>query len=113
MPQVAMVAALYFSAWAAIGVLLYVAHRRGHLVAVGLALLALSAAAFGLAFAAMQTQWRDADGWADCWPSCEPIHELTRLGLFFTPGIVLLVGLALAFGAVARRHSKGTAAGAR
>lgn len=98
--------ALYGGVVVAVAALLYIAHRRDHLVPFALALLALATGAFAFAYAANETRWRDADGWADCWPSCTAIQEATRWGLFLSPGILLVVAFALVFGGVSRRRSK-------
>jgi hypothetical protein len=72
-----------------VAVLLYLAHRRGQLLAASLVLFVLAVAASGLAYAAVATDYRDADGFVDCWPSCTAIQEATGFGIFLAPAVAV------------------------
>jgi hypothetical protein len=75
---------------AAVGALLYWSHRRGRLLAVSLVLFVLATVASGLAYAAVETDYRDADGWVDCWPDCTPLQDATAFGLFLGPPVAVV-----------------------
>jgi hypothetical protein len=60
------------------------------------------ASAFVLAAAAVKTDFRDADGFVDCWPACTALQKTIPLGLFVAPVVSVLAPLT-AIVAVARR----------
>ena len=63
---------------------LYVAHRRGRLGWAAVVLLAISGVASSLVLAATQTDYRDADGFVDCWPHCTAFQEAVKVALLLT-----------------------------
>ncbi len=71
---------------------LYLAHRIGRLLAVALAMIVVSGAAVVLAFVAIQRDFRDADGFMDCWPNCTAIQDVVGVTAFAAP-IVFVVAL--------------------
>lgn len=90
--------------------LVYLGWRRGRLgrtlVAVGAGLLGL----WGLSALAVETDYRDADGFVDCWPSCTAFQDAVRIGfLGVLPalvGVVLLAGALLVIGARRERAAR-------
>jgi hypothetical protein len=56
-----------------------------------------------LAWVAESTDFRDADGWADCWPSCSAVQTATRV--LFTYGTLALAAVGVvSFASLVRRH---------
>lgn len=72
---------------------------RGAVVA-----LVLLAACFVLALSAQATDFRDADGWIDCWPSCSGVQRATGAGLSYVPALGVLLSLAMIVLTLARRR---------
>jgi hypothetical protein len=64
--------------------------RLGRNVLLGLTLLA---ALWALAALAVSTDWRDADGYVDCWPNCSPLQD--TVGVLFVVAPAAAVFLAL------------------
>ena len=63
------------------------------------------AAAYGLANVLIATDYEDADGFVDCWPSCSGVQEAVQVMFWF--GGALLMGIAvvsLFWAAVAARR---------
>jgi hypothetical protein len=96
--MVVMVVALLYGGW-----------RRGRLG------LAAGAAAAGLlaiwiaAAIAVATDYRDADGMMDCWPSCTAFQDTVQVAYLFSLPLLLLAALAalvLWFVAVMRRRGR-------
>jgi hypothetical protein len=80
-------------------VVVVLAWRRGRLWTAALLVVVAFAAAWGLALAAMWTDYRDADGWVDCWPSCTALQHGVGTVLVLGPVAavaVLLLALGLA-----------------
>jgi hypothetical protein len=72
-------------------VLFIARHRR-----LGLAFLTetiVFIAGWSLARAAVESDYRDADGYVDCWPSCTVLQDAVKLALLIGP--LLWVGLAV------------------
>jgi hypothetical protein len=94
--------ALAVTALVAIGIVagLLFAHRRGHLLAAALPTLLFLAFAWVLAKIAQDTDYRDADGWVDCWPSCSPVQHAVGITLWIAPLVaaVVIVAIVLAMG---------------
>jgi hypothetical protein len=56
-----------------------------------------------LAWLAESTDFRDADGWVDCWPTCNAVQTAT--GALFTYGTVALATVGVvSFASLVRRH---------
>jgi ABC-type Fe3+ transport system permease subunit len=92
-----------------LGVLLVASWRRGRLGPVFLAVVALLAGAWALSAAAQATDFRDADGWVDCWPHCSLLQEAVGRTLFYAPiDAVLIAVLANALAFVDRRRRRGS-----
>jgi hypothetical protein len=51
--------------------------------------LVVAAGIWIMAKVANDTDYRNADGWVDCWPSCTPLERGVGIGLF--AGAVLMV----------------------
>jgi hypothetical protein len=66
--------------------------RRRLLAGAGVAL----SVAWWLAVVAVWTDWRDADGWVDCYPSCDPVHYATGGMLSYGAVAIVLVALGIA-----------------
>lgn len=90
---VAVVAALAAAWWRSDGVRISVV---GFLVA---SLVAI------IASAAVSTDFHDADGWADCWPSCSVLQRAVAIA--FAGGPVMALAFVAGFGlALVRRGSR-------
>lgn len=86
---------------------LLLAWKRGRLWPALLAVNAVLAGTWGLAAVAMRTDYRDADGWIDCWPACTLLQDGVGTVLVLGPPVItasLLLALALA--AVTRRRGR-------
>lgn len=77
---------------------------RGREVAV-LAALAIVLAAYVLSAVAIEADYRDADGYMDCWPSCTGLQELVRWG-FWGGGLLVLLASALALVVILSARSR-------
>ena len=75
---------------------------------VSLVVMALAATAFGLAVAAVRTDYRDADGFIDCRPNCSGLHDTVGMALFAGPVgfLIALVGLVFGGRRSARRRAR-------
>ena len=89
----------------AVAGLLYWSLRKGRLLAASLVLFALAAVAFGLAYAAVDTGYRDADGSLDCYPYCTALQDATAFGLFLAPVVAVVAAFASVLGALVRRRA--------
>lgn len=76
--------------------LLYAAYQRGHLLATSVVLATVGAIAFVLAAVAVGTDFRNADGFADCWPACTTLQKVIPFGLFVGPSVSVLSTLTAA-----------------
>jgi hypothetical protein len=65
--------------------------------------LGLLLAFFALAYAAKEADFRDADGWIDCWPSCSALQVATGVGVTYVPVGGLLLAAATIVLALVRR----------
>jgi len=75
---------------------LVLAERRGRFALVAWSLAGVLAVVFAAALAALLTDFRDANGFIDCWPHCTAIQDATGLGLLLPPVLFLvLAGTAL------------------
>jgi hypothetical protein len=92
----------------AVAALLYWSHRRGRLLAASLVLFASAAVAFGLAYAAVDTGYRDAGGSLDCYPYCTPLQDATAFGLFLAPAVAVVAAFASVLGVLDRRRATPT-----
>jgi hypothetical protein len=88
-----------------IGALFFLAHRRGVLLAVASAVFLGACLASGLAYWAAATDYQDADGFIDCWPSCTAIQDATGWGVVLAPIVVLVAGAAIALALITRHGS--------
>lgn len=89
-----LVAALVFLALA---LLIYRMWRRGRIGLTVLAVTAVIAAAWILARAAVRADYRDADGYVDCWPTCSALQDAVGLAIWYGPLLSIILG---AFAAV-------------
>ena len=89
---------------AAVVALLYAAHRRGPLLPAGVVLFAGAAVAFGLSYVAIATDYRDADGYVDCWPDCTAIQDAVSFGFFLAPVVAIVACVALLLARLGRRR---------
>jgi hypothetical protein len=90
---------LWLAVPAALVWLLYATWRRGWAGRAVLVLGALLVTAWVLSAFAVDRDFHDADGWADCWPSCSPLQRAVPIALLAGP--VYLVVLAVAYGVLA------------
>jgi hypothetical protein len=65
-------------------------HRLGPAIAGCAAGLIAIFVAAGLA---INTDYRDADGFTDCWPSCTRFQEAVGAAFWYTPALLVLVGI--------------------
>lgn len=84
---------------------LVVATRRGHLLLASAGTLTVLAGMWLLAVLAVRADYRDADGFIDCWPSCTAVHNAVGATLFYGPVAAILVAIATALLARHRRAS--------
>jgi hypothetical protein len=97
------------------GSLLFIAWRRGRLARMFVAVTVVLVVAWGLALAAIWTDYRDADGFVDCWPSCSHFHRAVASAFWYGPVMFVLLGVfAGVLGIVsARREGRSVARGPR
>jgi hypothetical protein len=73
------------------------------------ALLAIAGVALGtawvLAWGAERTDFHDADGWADCWPSCSAVQTATGATLTYGTLVLAAVGL-VSVASLVRRYRR-------
>ena len=79
-----------------LALLLCAAWRRGRLGLTFLALAPLVAAAWLLARAAVRADYRDADGYVDCWPSCTLLQDSVGLAIWYGPVLLIALGVVAA-----------------
>ena len=77
---------------------LYLAHRIGRLLATSLAMIAIAATTFVLALVAVERDFRDADGFMDCWPNCTLFQEVVGVTVFAAPIVFIAALVALILG---------------
>ncbi|MGH3022324.1 MAG: hypothetical protein ACRDNI_01590 [Gaiellaceae bacterium] len=83
---------------------LVLADRRQRLLAACIGILSVLAVGWVLAARAVAVDYRDADGFVDCWPYCTAFHMTIGATLFYGPvaaGLLLVVAVVLR----ARRRS--------
>jgi hypothetical protein len=70
-------------------------------------------AAWLLAWLAIDRDWRDADGYVDCWPSCSRVQDTVAVLYWVAPAAALLLVVAalIAF-FIRHRRASGRDAGA-
>jgi hypothetical protein len=83
---------------------LVVAYRRRELLAASWLVLVFGAVAFLLAFLAIGTDYRDADGFFDCWPNCTALQDTVGIAFFTGPAIAFLGVAGLGLESVLRRR---------
>jgi len=92
-----------------ITLLLTVAWRRGCLALVFVAVVALLAATWALAYVAMVVDFHDADGWVDCWPGCTILQDGVRAALVLGPLVFFASALwAAILGGITWRRGRGS-----
>ncbi len=74
---------------------LYLAHRIGRLLATSLAMIAIAAMTFVLALVAIDRDFRDADGFIDCWPHCTLFQDAVGATIFAAPIVFIVAVLAI------------------
>lgn len=77
----------------AFGLLLFIAWRRGRLARTFVAVTGVLAVAWGVALAAIWTDYRDADGFVDCWPSCSHFRNAVASAFWYGPVMFVLLGV--------------------
>lgn len=88
-----------------LAVLVYAASRRGRvgIAFLGIALVLL--AAWVAARVAVDADYRDADGFADCWPGCTLFQDAVGLAFWYLPILLVALGLVAAvLAAMTRRR---------
>jgi hypothetical protein len=97
--------ALAVTAVVVVGILvaLLAANRHGHLLAAALPTLLLLAIAWAIAKVAQDADYRDADGWVDCWPSCSRVQHAVGVSLWIGPLVGLLIVAVVVVATVIRR----------
>lgn len=92
------------TAWVQIGVValfalmcgaLAAAWMRGRLGAAAVALFVVSCAIWVAAFAAIVSEYRDADGFTDCQDQCSSVHYLAAVGFLAPPLLISLSALGM------------------
>lgn len=84
---------------------LVLADRRHRLLPAFAAILVALAVGWGLAARAVAVDYRDADGFVDCWPSCTALHKTVGATLFFGPVAAVLLLVVAAVLLAARRRT--------
>ena len=74
---------------------LYLAHRIGRLLAVALAMMFVAGTAVVLAFVAILRDFRDADGFIDCWPNCTAFQDVVGVTALGAPVVFVVALLAV------------------
>jgi hypothetical protein len=82
--------------------LLIAANRHGRLKRVFAAATAALVAAWILAWLAVRADYRDADGFIDCWPSCSFLQDSVGGTLFLAPLVWISLGVVAAILAASR-----------
>ena len=75
--------------------LLYLAHRIGRLLVASLAMIGIAATAFVLALVAIERDFRDADGFMDCWPNCTLVQDVVGVTVFAAPIVFVAAVVAI------------------
>jgi hypothetical protein len=73
---------------------LVVAARLGQLFLASAGTLAALAGMWVLALLAVRADYRDADGFIDCWPDCTAVHNAVGAALFYGPAAAVVVLIA-------------------
>jgi hypothetical protein len=94
------------------GSFLYTAWRRSRLVPAFIGLTLLLAALWAFAYAAVWTDYHDADGWIDCWPRCSTYQNTVGGTFVLAPSMFVVLGvLAATLGTITtlrRRRRRGS-----
>ena len=94
---------------AGLGSFLCLAWRHNRLAPAFMAVTAGSALLWGLAFTAIWTDYRDADGFLDCWPSCTAFQVAIASTFWYGAVMFLVLGVfAVALGAITARRRRGS-----
>ena len=70
---------------------LVVAARRGRLFATLAVMLTVLAASWAAAVIAVRADYRDADGFVDCWPYCSTFQDVIGGALIYGPVVALVL----------------------
>jgi hypothetical protein len=101
------VASLLIALGLSAGVLLLARARHRRLLVPALAMSALFALIWGLALAAISTDFHDSDGFVDCWPDCSWLQQIVSAATFGAPVLVLgLLIVAILSFTSRRRHGR-------
>ena len=92
---------------AAVVAVLVAASRRGRLFVAAAGLVGALAVAWILAAVAVRTDYRDADGFVDCWPYCSTFQNTVGATLVYGPLTAVLVLAIAALLVVLRRTRSG------
>jgi hypothetical protein len=85
--------------------------RRRHRLSAALAAIVLAATALWVfAFVAIRTDYHDADGATDCWPSCTLLQEGVAVAILWVPAavaaLVIVGGLLSVVGRIRERRER-------
>jgi hypothetical protein len=89
--------------------LLILAQRGRRLGAALVAIVLAGAALWLVSWIAIRSDYRDADGYVDCWPDCTPLQDGVAIGFWLVPIAVvalMVVGGLLAVGDRLRRRRR-------
>jgi hypothetical protein len=91
-----------------LGAVLVYASRRRRLLPATAGIIAALALGWGLAAQAVAVDYRDADGFVDCWPSCTAFQDGISATLFYGPvaAVLLLVTAIILYGYGRRRSGR-------
>jgi hypothetical protein len=91
--------------------LLFLAWKRGRLGLTFIGVAVVLSLLWGLALAAIWTDYRDADGFIDCWPSCSHYQHTVEWAFWYGPVVFVVLGVfAGVLGTItARRESRSIA----
>jgi hypothetical protein len=76
-----------------LGVVLVLSWRRGWLGRSFLAISLLLALLWIAAGAAVRSDYRDADGYIDCWPSCSALQDGVAMAIWWGPIAFVILGV--------------------
>jgi hypothetical protein len=68
--------------------------------------LAILAALWVLAAVAISTDWRDADGYVDCWPHCMRVQQTVGVLFWIAPVAAALTAISALVASLARRRQR-------
>jgi hypothetical protein len=76
-----------------LGALLYIAWRRRRLAVAFIAVTVVMALLWALAYTAISKDYRDADGWVDCWPRCSAFQNAVGGTFILGPAAFVVLGI--------------------